>query len=98
MLRNLFGAITLEDTQLMVMNTLRTIASFLGQGVDASGRLRVITDSSSAIGTVSTVTTVTTVTTVSTVSNITSLGGYQVTYDQIYNSMQAFQGIRSKIS
>ena len=49
---------------------------------DAAGRLRVLTDASSAIGTVSTVSTVTGVTTVSTLTNQAQVGGFAA-QDQI---------------
>lgn len=102
-LKNVFGAIGLEETQQTIQYYLNMISNKLSVfTIDTTGRLRgtqVI--ESGTVTTVSTVTTVTTVTTVSTVSAVTNLaqmGGYATSYDQYCQIQGPADSIRSKIA
>lgn len=89
-LKNVFGSISLEETQQTISYYLNLISNKLNLfSVDTTGRLRGTQIIESG--------TVTTVTTVSTLSNQSAVGGYQASYDQYCQIQGPVDSIRNKI-
>lgn len=87
-LKNLFGAISLEETQQTIQYYLNLISNKISiMTVDTTGRLRGTQVIESG-----------TVTTVTTLSNQTSVGGYLASYDQYCQIQGPVDAIRSKIT
>ena len=93
-LKNLFGSISLEETQQTIQYYLNLISNRLSlMTVDTTGRLRGTTVIESG-----TVTTVTTVTTTGTVTTLNQMAGFSTAYDQYCQIQGPADAIRSKIT
>lgn len=90
-LKNLFGSISLEETQQTVQYYLNLISNRLSlMTVDTTGRLRGTTVIESG--------TVTTVTTTGTVTTLNQMAGFSTAYDQYCQIQGPADAIRSKIT